>query len=225
MKIKKTAAAIKSFGDFHTFIESFGKRAVVFRGERKESYFLRPKVGRYEDFTPRDIEKHERTILRLFRERAFPFLTYTPQNDWEWLAVAQHHGLPTRLMDWTHNPLVAAYFAVENKHDGDSVVYAYADNKFINTTRNPSPFVVDHVARFIPNHITPRITAQAGLFTVHPNPKTPFESSSLSKVIIKQKFRKDMKYILYKYGIHRATLFPGLDGLAKHITWRKTDEY
>jgi hypothetical protein len=217
--------SIESFSEFHKFIESFGKKAVVFRGLRKESYPLVPKVGRYEEFTVDDVEKQERDMLRLFKQFAVPFLTNAPKNNWEWMAVAQHHGLPTRLMDWTHNPLVAAYFAVEKKYDGDSVVYAYAHSKFIDTVKNPNPFTVDHIARFIPDHITPRITAQAGLFTVHPNPKTPFVSPMISKLIIKKQFRKDLKYILYKYGIHRATMFPGLDGLANHITWRKTKEY
>jgi len=217
--------AIESFDEFHAVIEAFGKRAVVFRGVRKDSYPLVPRVGRYDKFTAANIENHERTMLRLFKQQAFPFLTYTPKNNWEWLAIAQHHGLPTRLMDWTHNPLVAAYFAVESAHNGDSVVFAYTHNKFINTAQDPNPFAVNHVARFIPNHITPRITAQAGLFTVHPNPKRPFVSSMISKIVIKQKFRRDLKYILYKYGIHRATMFPGLDGLANHITWRRTDEY
>jgi len=209
---------IESFGEFHDFIEAFGKRAVVFRGVRKASYLLVPKVGRYK-------KCHERLMLRLFKQQALPFLTYTPKNDWEWLAIAQHHGLPTRLMDWTLNPLAAAYFAVEKEYDGDSVVYAYTHDKFINTTRDSNPFAFDHVARFIPDHITPRIIAQAGLFTIHPKPKNPFVSSMLSKLIIKQKFRRKLKFILYKYGIHRATMFPGLDGLASNITWRKTDEY
>jgi len=75
------------------------------------------------------------------------------------------------------------------------------------------------------NMITPRVIAQAGLFTIHPNPKEPFVSPMLSKRIIKQEFRRKLKYFLNKYGVNRATMFPGLDGLAKHITWRKTDEY
>jgi hypothetical protein len=122
MKGEIPCTTVDSFGEFHDFIEVFGKQAVVYRGLRKESYPLVPKVGRYEEFTAVNIEAREHSMLRLFKQQACPFLTYTPKNDWEWLAVAQHHGLPTRLMDWSHNPLVAAYFAVEHEYSGDSVV-------------------------------------------------------------------------------------------------------
>ncbi len=216
---------IERFQDFHDAIEEFGKDTVIFRGFRKADYPLVPNAGRKTRFGKKLTRNDELTALRLFKQQAIPHLTHPPKNDWEWLALAQHHGLPTRMMDWSRNPLVAAYFAVENEYDGDSIIYAYTQSVSVDTEVISDPFAADQVFRFIPNHITPRITAQVGLFTIHPNPEKEFNSSKLKRFIIDRNFREQLKHILYKYGVHRASLFPSLDGLARHIEWLRTDEY
>jgi len=162
----------------------------------------------------------------LFKERAVPYLNINPKNDWEWLALAQHHGLPTRLLDWSRNPLVAAFFAVEESTQNDSVIYVYHNKVFVNIERQKNPFVQKNIKRFIPRHITQRIIAQTGVFALHPNPKEDFkDNEDISKLIIKNEFRKSLKMTLYKFGMHKASLFPDLDGLSKHIEWLQTGIY
>jgi type I restriction enzyme M protein len=170
-------------------------------------------------------EKEEGRIFRRFKERALPHLEFMPRNDWDWLAIAQHHGLPTRLLDWSKNPLVALYFAVEHESQEDCGVYVLKGYKVLSTRNNPNPFKYQTVGKFIPDRITKRITAQLGVFTIHPEIETPFVSDDIEKLIIPNTLRRELKQTLDMYGINRASLFPDLDGLANHITWQRTALY
>lgn len=211
---------INSFTEFHEIIDEYDARTIIYRGMKSTDYPLIPKVGRV--VPPESVgsrEKNEQEILRLFKERAFQYLNFAPANDWDWLAIGQQYGLPTRLLDWTDNPLVACYFAVDGIIENDSVIYSYQNDSYISVDEHPNPFRYRQVGKFIPRHLIQRITTQGGLFTIHPNPYEPFESNDMDKIIIPNEIRSELKKTLNKYGINRFSLFPSLDGLASHIEW------
>lgn len=91
----------------------------VYRGASDASRPLLTSLDRLGGVNPphskRDLEEH---ILRNFMRYSRPHLSTPPVNEWEMLVAAQHHGVPTRLLDWTYSPLVAAHFATTDAHVG-----------------------------------------------------------------------------------------------------------
>lgn len=97
----------------------------VYRGSADPSYPLITSLDRLGGVDPPHTKAHlEEHILRNFVRYSRPYLQPTITNEWELLVTAQHHGLPTRLLDWTYSPLVAAHFATMAPVEGcDRVVW------------------------------------------------------------------------------------------------------
>ncbi|HLJ66899.1 MAG TPA: FRG domain-containing protein [Chloroflexota bacterium] len=94
----------------------------AFRGMSRTEYRLTTSLGRLGRDTTQALEE---PILRAFRKYAQGGTQLPGSSIWNWLALAQHHGLSTRLLDWTYSPLVAMHFATENERNlhADGVIW------------------------------------------------------------------------------------------------------
>ena len=199
----------------------------VFRGHSDAQYELKPSVGRGGHTSITDA-KYEESLFTVFQREAGTYLDPLPASNWEWLAVAQHHGLPTRLLDWSHNPLVGLYFTVDaHPKLAGEVVALRAPTKAARSVIAGSPFTIRRAAKYYPNIVSPRIRAQEGLFVACPTPTIPLDTSlrsdwSLKRFAVPAANKERLRYELYRLGVHRAALFPDLDGLAARIKWQHT---
>lgn len=97
----------------------------VYRGSGHVDWPLLTSLDRLGGTHPPHSKAHlEEHVLRNFIRYSRPFLAARPANDWELLVSAQHHGVPTRLLDWSYSPLIAAHFAtLAGPPDADKVVW------------------------------------------------------------------------------------------------------
>lgn len=93
--------------------------AGIYHGSSAAAHPLLTSLDRLGGTEPPHTKAHlEAHILRSFARYSRPHLPTVPTNDWELLVIAQHHGVPTRLLDWSYSPLIAAHFAVRSSAPG-----------------------------------------------------------------------------------------------------------
>lgn len=228
---------IPNFQEYISNIQKLDTKGIMlFRGQSLDRPLI-PKIGRLTFRNNENLFSIEKKIFYEFKRLSIPHVSDVfPNNNWEWLALAQHHCLPTRLLDWSTNPLAALWFATNNSQNSndDGVVWVFSpkDEDIIENTETTDPFRIRLTRLFQPNIVAQRINAQSGWFSAHklsatenrfiPFEQNKFYKNQLTKFIIYRKHFSDFRYDLDRFGINRSTLFPDLDGLATHIQWLYT---
>lgn len=176
---------IRSVYDLFRAVEQRQRRRrtpIWFRGVTNQAYALVPSLGR----APFGLGQ-ERALINVFKQNAVQFIDQRPPNQWEWLFLARHHGVPTWLLDWTESPLIGLYFAVHSvngsitrndREDGAIWVLLPTElNRHANITpsdKRTLPIFEDddeHLGNYLPTtlageHIS-RLTPAAGIAIRH----------------------------------------------------------
>jgi hypothetical protein len=197
----------------------------IFRGHSSAFWSLKASVHRLSADTAFPVEElveRERRLLDEFKRRARTFLPMPPSSDWEWLVLAQHFGLPTRLLDWTENPLVALFFAVRDRNEiaNDGMIYAYHHGaKAIDLSSTSDPFTLDQIELVRPPHLDQRVIVQQSVFTAEPPlyDRGGREESDIRYWYVSVRHKTTIRNDLAKLGISESSLFPGLASLALQI--------
>jgi hypothetical protein len=220
--IDSVAAFLNSVAP-NVFSEARGRW--VFRGHASVDFELIPSIART-PHTSSSVAKFEQSIFDIFQREAASYFPSELGTDWEWLAFAQHHGLPTRMLDWTQNPLVALFFAVYELPENDGELFALqAVTKISKNELTGSPFSIPKPRKYYPKIVSPRIRAQEGLFIVFAEPESPLDNPlrkdwRIKRFIIPANAKQSIRYELFRLGMHNSSLFPDVDGLSARLKWQ-----
>ena len=128
---------LESWPEYDTRVKNRSYRRWIYRGQENATWGLKSsllrafetvqEMHRIGKATEKNLSmyNHERVMIERFKSNAHLYLDHVPNadDDFSWLALMQHYGAPSRLLDFSFSPYVAAYFALENGN-GDAAIYA-----------------------------------------------------------------------------------------------------
>lgn len=218
--------------DIQSYIKLVLENAIngnfVYRGHASKEWTLKSSIGRNDNYS-KDLEKE---IFLQFKKNFYSYTTERPKSDMDLLFLAQHYGLPTRLLDFTFNPMIALYFACEKvkekEKEMDGRVYFWnINNQTLKDADlcSKAPHSIDEVfsikrASFVvPNYTDARYKNQKALFLLSDQPEKEFTFISDS-YIVKKEYKEQMRHDLAILGYDKTLVYPLLDSLCYDIKER-----
>lgn len=204
---------------------------VVFRGQG-EDFPLLPSIARKAPQV--DLSEKEAFVLDELR-RLGEIDFKMPSTGWGLTTYAQHYGMPTRLLDWSHNPLVSVWFAIQaaQRERCDSAhVYLLrcAPELVLTDFSNRDIHAIEQVWIVNPAINNDRIQAQAGCFTAHPYSRRDkkylavAEDSMCATNLIKTSFPAHVFDGIVReldtLGINSKHIYADFGGLCSYLGWR-----
>ena len=212
--------------DFLDFASVRADGTWLFRGHGNSAWDLMPAIGRQPSASAYRLAD-EKILFEDFIREAKRYLDIDGFTELEWLAVAQHHGLPTRLLDWSSNPLVAAWFATEDESISADATILALRVPFVRRLRIPSVFGSPGGSPVVIVEVPPRaarITAQQGCFSLHPDPRSAWQPSppayDFAAFTVPAPDKADFRRLLHVFGYDTQRIHVDMDALGKTLAWR-----
>lgn len=228
--------SIRSVSEYLSYLEDTSdNKKQLFRGQNTDKP-LDPKIVRLiteKDKSLKYMREIENKMLSRFRKESVPMLRKMQQpTDLDLLSIAQHYGMPTRLLDWTANSLVALWFAVLSKppkKDDRGVVWMLKSPNEKIFKPFDEIFKLDKTYFFQPPHLDRRISSQSAWLSIHryasrgkkdwylPLEEHERYKGKWTKFTIPLEYFDSLRQELRLLGVNHASIFPDLSGLSSDI--------
>ncbi|WP_163834681.1 FRG domain-containing protein [Spartinivicinus ruber] len=246
---------IRNWSEFDEFVRCKHFRKWIYRGQSDSSWPLESSLHRafeeaqlihkLKNGNEKRLSRfeHEKVMIDRFKCNAHLYLDHLPQfeDHLSWLSLMQHHGAPTRLLDFSFSPYVALYFALEFGEE-DASVYCIShdairndDDEYFGKNRlKVYSRILEPISSkddpclfaFEPTFSNQRLLSQQGLFVAtntldlsHGKILNDYNihNGYVLKIIIPASQRLEGLRQLNKMNINSANIYPGLDGFCKSM--------